>query len=29
VAKILLKHEFDPSELVDQLRRSLAARAAA
>ena len=28
-AKIVLKHEFDPGALVDQLRRSIAARAAA
>lgn len=25
VAKVLLKHEFDPAELVDQLRSSIAA----
>jgi PAS domain S-box-containing protein len=29
VAKILLKHEFDPGELIDQLRTSIAARKAA
>jgi CheY-like chemotaxis protein len=29
VAKILLKHEFDPGELVDQLRSSIAAARAA
>jgi CheY-like chemotaxis protein len=29
VAKILLKHEFDPGALVDQLRSSIAARKAA
>jgi PAS domain S-box-containing protein len=29
VAKILLKHEFDPTELVDQLRSSIAAARAA
>jgi hypothetical protein len=29
VAKSLLKHEFDPGELVDRLRTSIAARKAA